>query len=131
VVYFPYEPYCQELGDLFVDGLALFFVEAVELLGEWSGRQLDVLGVLGDFYWDPQHVNGFPGKDVTVVLEEVDDRAFLFVGEHYPNANTLGCVNVIDQDILHVLGGLEGVGASLGSVLGAPGDSFLELSNLS
>jgi hypothetical protein len=34
------------------------------------------------------------------------------------NANALGCVNVIDRDILHVLSGLEGAGASLAS--GAP-----------
>jgi hypothetical protein len=87
VVYFPYEPYYQELGDLFLEGLALFFVEAAKLLGEWPSHRLDVLGVLSDFCWDPQHVNEFPGKDITVGLEEVDDRTFLFVKEHYPNVS--------------------------------------------
>lgn len=97
MVYFPYEPYCKELGDLFADGLVLFFIEAMKLLGKRSSRQLDVLGVLGDFCWDPQHLRGLPDKDIIVGLEEVDDRAFLFVGEHYPNANVLGCVNIVDE----------------------------------
>jgi hypothetical protein len=51
-----------------------------------------------------------------VSLEEVDEHASLFVGEHCPDANALRCVDNIDRDLLCVLGRLEGVVASLESI---------------
>jgi hypothetical protein len=49
-------------------------------------------------------------------LEEIDKRAFLFVGERCSDANTFGCIDDINRDFLRVLDGLEGAGASLGSI---------------
>jgi hypothetical protein len=51
-----------------------------------------------------------------VSLEEVNERAFLSIGECYHNANKLGRIGNIDLDIIRVLDGLESVGASLWSV---------------
>ena len=42
--------------------------------------------MLGDLPWDARHIRGFPHKDVFVVAEEVDERAFLFRGERGTNA---------------------------------------------
>jgi hypothetical protein len=80
--------------------------------------------VLGDFPWDPWHVHRLPGEDVIVILEEVNERALLFVGECCPDANVLGCVENIDRDLLRVLDRLEGVRASLGSVWAPCGATF-------
>ena len=37
--------------------------------------------MLGDLPRDAWHIRGFPRKDVFVITEEVDERAFLFRGE--------------------------------------------------
>jgi hypothetical protein len=116
VVYFSYKSCGEELCDLLIDGLALFLIEAAKPLGDWPSHRRDVLGALGDFPWDPWHVHGLLGEDVTVSLEEIDERAFLFVGERRPDVNALGCVGSTDWEILCVLGKLEGARYSLGSV---------------
>ena len=47
---------------------------------------MDFQGMLGDLPWNAWHIRGFPRKDVFVVVEEVDERAFLFGGERGTNA---------------------------------------------
>ena len=42
--------------------------------------------MLGDLPWNARYIRGFPRKDVFVVAEEVDERAFLFGGECGTNA---------------------------------------------
>ena len=42
--------------------------------------------MLGDLPWNAQYIRGFPREDVAVVAEDVDERAFLFGGEHGTNA---------------------------------------------
>jgi hypothetical protein len=83
-MYLLYESGHQELRGFFADGLALFFIEAAEPLGDRPGRRLDVQGMLGDFPRDPRHVRGPPGEDVAVVPKEVDERTFLLVEERRP-----------------------------------------------
>ena len=60
---------------------------------------MDFQGVLGDLPQNAWHVQGFPHKDVFVVAEEVDERAFLFGGEHstYAYRFTLGAVGVYED----------------------------------
>ena len=60
--------------------------------------------MLGDLPWDAWHIQGFPRKDVFVVTEEVDERAFLFRGERGTNAYrfTLGATGVY-EDLLGAL----------------------------
>ena len=43
--------------------------------------------MLGDLPQDAWHIRGFPYKDVFVLAEEVDERAFLFGGEHSPDTD--------------------------------------------
>ena len=58
----------------------------------------------GDFSQNAWHVQGFPRKDVSVGVEEVDERAFLFGGERGANAYhfTLGAARVY-EDLLGAL----------------------------
>ena len=42
--------------------------------------------MLSDLPRNAWHIRGFPRKDVFVVVEEVDERAFLFGGKHGTNA---------------------------------------------
>ena len=52
--------------------------------------------MLGDFPQNARHIRGFPCKDVFIVVEEVDERAFLFGGKRGTNAHrfTLGAPGV-------------------------------------
>ena len=69
-------------------------------LGAW----VDFQGMLGDLPQDGWHIQGFPCKDVFVVVEEVDERAFLFGGESGTNAYlfTLGAAGV-HEDLIGAL----------------------------
>ena len=55
--------------------------------------------MLSDLPRDARHIRGFPRKDVFVVAEEVDERAFLFGGECGTNAYhfTLGATGVYED----------------------------------
>ena len=63
---------------------------------------MDFQGILGDLPQDAWHIRGFPHKDVFVIVEEVDERAFLFGGECGPDVDffALGAAGVHE----HLLG---------------------------
>ena len=65
---------------------------------------MDFQGMLSDLPRNAWHVRGFPRKDVFVVAEEVDERAFLFGGERGTNVYyfTLGAARVY-EDLLGAL----------------------------
>ena len=71
--------------------------------------------MLGDLPWNAWHIQGFPHKNVFVVAEEVDERAFLFEGKRGTNAHryTLGGPRVY-EDFLRAFRWLEGSGRPLG-----------------
>ena len=79
--------------------------------------------MLGDLPPDAQHIRGFLRKDVFVVAEEVNERAFLFGGEPGTNAYRffLGAAGVY-EDLLGALcrfkrpGDLFGVGRFFGDL---------------
>lgn len=56
-----------------------------------------------------------------ISLEEVDERAFLFVGERCLDMNVVGCVGGVNWYLLRVFGGLESAGATFGSIQGTLG----------
>lgn len=87
--------------------------------------------MLGDFPWDPWHVRRSPCDDVSVGLEEVNDRAFLFIRQRCPDASPLGQVRGVDRYLLHLLGKLEGVSASLGALRVSWGMSFYRFADSS
>ena len=64
--------------------------------------------MLGDLPQDAWHIRGFPSKDVFVVTEEVDERAFLFGGERSTNAYPLSLRAArVYEDLLGALGWFE------------------------
>ena len=60
---------------------------------------MDYHGVLGDFPRNAWHVPGFPHEDVSVSVEEADERTFLFRGNHGTNTHrfTLGAVGIYED----------------------------------
>ena len=69
---------CQQPGYLFADGLASFFVEVTKkLLGRFKlGLNIEI--VLSEFPRYTWQVRRFPCKDVPILTDELDERAFLF-----------------------------------------------------
>ena len=65
---------------------------------------MDLQGMLGDLPRNAWHIRGFPRKDVFVIAEEVDERAFLFRGKRGANAYhfALGATGVY-EDLLGTL----------------------------
>ena len=47
---------------------------------------MDFQGMLGDLPRNAWHIRAFPRKDIFVIAEEVDERAFLFGGKRGTNA---------------------------------------------
>ena len=70
--------------------------------------------MLGDFPRNAWHVRGFPHEDVSVSVEEADERAFLFGGKRGTNAHrfTLGAPGVY-EDFFRALCRLERPGRLL------------------
>ena len=61
--------------------------------------------MLGNLPRDAWHIRGFPRKDIFVIAEEVDERAFLFGGECSTNAYPLSLrVSGVYEDLLGALG---------------------------
>ena len=89
MVYFPDEYSSQQFRYFFADGPTLFLVEAAQVLLHRLGAKVDFQGMLGDLPRDAWHIRGFPRKDVFVIAEEVDERAFLFGRERSTNTYPL------------------------------------------
>ena len=82
--------------------------------------------MLGDLPRNAWHIRGFAWKDVFVVVEEADERAFLFGGERGTNAYrfTLGAAGIY-EDLLGALCRFERPGRFL-RVRRSFGDLLLE-----
>ena len=115
MVYFLDEPDCQKLHNLLADGPAFLLVEATQALLHRFGAWSDLQGVLNDFSWNAYHVRGCPRKDISVGVEEVGKRTFLFGGKHGPNAHhfALGATGVYG-DLLGALHRLKRPSRPLG-----------------
>ena len=65
--------------------------------------------MLGDFPRNVWHVRGFPRKDVSVGVEEADERAFLFGGKRGTNAHHFALdAPIVYEDLLRAFRWLEG-----------------------
>ena len=71
--------------------------------------------MLSDFPQDAWHVRRLPRKVISIGVEEVDERAFLFIKEHGADAHRLflGPVGV-NADFLDILRRFEGIRGALG-----------------
>ena len=115
MVYFLDESGRQKFCYLLTDGPAFHLIEAMQALFHWLVAWVDLQGMLGDLPRNAWHLQGFPCKDVSIGVEEVDERAFLFRGKRGTNANyfALGAPGVY-EDLLGALHWLEGPGRPLG-----------------
>jgi hypothetical protein len=52
--------------------------------------------------WRPWHVRWFPSEDVSVSLEEADERVFLFRVETRPDHGSLVAITRLEIDDLHL-----------------------------
>ena len=84
------KPSSQQTGDLFTYSLAPFLVEAVEELSDRFEFQINVECVLSEFSRYTWHVRRFPCKDVPILMDELDERAFLFGIQVSADAELLG-----------------------------------------
>jgi hypothetical protein len=66
--------------------------------------------VLGDLPRDGRHFYWTPHKYVLIVLEEVNELAFLFVVQADPDLDGLGRVFGVDLHGLSILGHIESTG---------------------
>ena len=94
----------RKFGYLLTDGPAFLLVEAMQALLHWPGAQVDLQGMLNNLPRNAWHIRGFPHKDVFVVVEEVDERDFLFGGKHGTDAYrfALGAAGIY-EDLLRAL----------------------------
>ena len=74
------EASCLEPSDPHADGLVLLIIKASQALLGWMGIQQDVQGVLNNLTRDSSHVTQFTCNDLLVLVQEVFECAFLFVG---------------------------------------------------
>ena len=87
---FDNKPCGQQTGYLFTDSLTSFFIEAAEELLDWFKLRINVECVLSEFPQYTWHVRRFPCKDVPVLTDELDERAFLFGIQVSADAELLG-----------------------------------------
>ena len=87
--------------------------------------------MLGDLPRNAWHIRGFPRKDAFVVVEEVDERAFLFGGKRGTNAYRFTPRAAgVHEDLLVALCRFErpsrflGVGCFFGNLLPEGGEFF-------
>jgi hypothetical protein len=62
-------------------GLSFIGRETTQLLSDWFCLRVHLEFVLGQLSRDSRHVRRLPSKHVLVVLQELDERTFLFVIE--------------------------------------------------
>ena len=88
--YFNDKPNRQDPGYLLTNSLAPLFVEAAEKLPDRFKLRIYVKGVLSEFPRYTWHVRRLPCKDVPVLMDELDEHAFLFGIQVSTDAELLG-----------------------------------------
>ena len=84
------KPGCQESGHFLTDSFASFFIEPAKKLLDRFKLGINIKCVLSEFPRYTWHVRRFPCKDVSVLMDELDERAFLFWIQVSADANQLG-----------------------------------------
>ena len=72
------EPSRQEPGYLLTNGFPPLLIKPPEELPDRLKFQINIKSVLSEFSQDTRQVRRFPCKDVPVLTDELDERAFLF-----------------------------------------------------
>ena len=88
--YFNDKPGRQEPGYLFTNSLAPFFIETTKKLLDQFKLGINIESVLSEFPRYTWHVRRLPCKNVPVLMDELDERAFLFWIQIGADAELLG-----------------------------------------
>ena len=72
------EPGRQEPGHFLTNGLMPLFIELPKKLFDRLKFWINIESMLSEFSRYTRHVRRFPCKDVPVLTDELDERAFLF-----------------------------------------------------
>jgi hypothetical protein len=64
-----------------MNGFSLIRRETTQLLSDWSCLRMYFEFLLDQFSRDSQHVRRLPCEHISIALQELDERAFLFVVE--------------------------------------------------
>jgi hypothetical protein len=64
---------------------------------------IDLQFVLGQFSWDSRHILRLPCKYVSVILQESDERAFLFIVQVGDDDDSLAFISEPKVDPFHLL----------------------------
>ena len=75
---FDNKPDRQEPGHLLTNGLPPLFIKPQKELPDRLKLRINIESVLSEFSRHTRHVRRFPCKDVSVLTDELDERAFLF-----------------------------------------------------
>jgi hypothetical protein len=74
----PYEAGVEQLFDLFTDEVLPLNILLSGPRLERSGVGVDLQMLLNHLPRDPRHLRWLPGKHIDIILEEGDEREFLF-----------------------------------------------------
>ena len=67
----------------------------------------DIERVLSEPPRDTRHIRWLLGKDIPILTEELDERAFLFRIQSGTNSHLLGGIAFDKRDVFHLLCGAE------------------------
>ena len=84
------KPCSQKPSYLLTNSLTPFFVETAEKLSDRFKLRINIKCVLSKFPRYTWHVRRLPCKDVPVLMDELDERAFLFGIQVSADAELLG-----------------------------------------
>ena len=84
------KPSCQEPGYFLSDGLPSLLIKTAKKLFDLFELRINIKTVLSEFPRYTWHVRRFPCKDVPVLTNELEQRAFLFWIQVNADAKLLG-----------------------------------------
>ena len=105
--HFDDKPSRQEPGNFFSNSLASFFIEPAKKLFDRFILGINIESVLSEFSQCTWHVRRFPCKDVPILTDELDERAFLFRIQVSADAKLLGRIAGYEVNKLSLISRFE------------------------
>ena len=97
----------EKFGNLIADHLSSFISDSADCLLDGSCVRSHMKRVLGQFSRDTRQSLIWPCKDILILTEKLDERAFLFAVQPGTNDDGALRVGLINADFLGLLGGLK------------------------
>jgi hypothetical protein len=86
-----------------MDGFSLVGRETTQLLSDRPRLGIDLQFVLGQFSRDSRHIRRLPSEYVSVILQKLDERTFLFVIQAGADDRGLTFINEFEVDSFRFL----------------------------